>query len=335
VRDDGTTTTTITYYAFGGQTVAMYDGESLIYYLTDHLGSMVVALDSSGNLLSQQRYLPFGEVREDVGTITQTDFGYTSQRSLPELGLMDYRARFYSPALGRFLQADTIAPGGDKPQTWNRFTYSSNNPIRYNDPSGHCDLVCFLVIIGLSIAASQIPSDVPQAPAGEISTCGPPQCGDGSVMLFGLIFALFAPAEAGLIGDFLVGLGLLTNSTTIYNAGVGAQQAAGVVPTTILKHPGMNGNPDHIEGVEYVTQLAMDEFPKTESYEYEFNVSIKDSLGGIDRRPDLTVWKDGELQYVYEVARQNLDGSLVAREAQKMAQYTEYGIESFFYKIPR
>jgi len=38
-------------------------------------------LDASGNLLSEQRYLPFGGVRDDVGTITQTDFGYTSQRA--------------------------------------------------------------------------------------------------------------------------------------------------------------------------------------------------------------------------------------------------------------
>ncbi|MBM3152757.1 MAG: hypothetical protein FJZ96_11260 [Chloroflexi bacterium] len=65
---------------------------------------MVAALDSSGNLLSQQRYLPFGEVRADVGTITQTDFGYTSQRNVADLGLMDYRERFYSPvSLGRGL----------------------------------------------------------------------------------------------------------------------------------------------------------------------------------------------------------------------------------------
>jgi len=141
VRDDGTTTTTLTYYAFGGQTVAMYDGESLIYYLTDHLGSIISALDSSGNLLSQQRYLPFGEVRLDAGTITQTDFGYTSQRNLAELGLMDYRARFYSPSLGRFVQADSIVPGAGNPQAFNRYAYVANNPINFTDPSGRiiCD----------------------------------------------------------------------------------------------------------------------------------------------------------------------------------------------------
>jgi len=118
---------------------------TLLYYLTDHLGSIVSALDSSGNLLSQQRYLPFGEVRLDVGTITETDFGYTSQRNLADLGLMDYRARFYSPALGRFLQPDTIVPGGA--QGLNRFSYVLNSPIVNVDPTGHVvctdDEVCF------------------------------------------------------------------------------------------------------------------------------------------------------------------------------------------------
>jgi hypothetical protein len=50
---------------------------------------------------------------------------------------MDYRARFYSPALGRFIQPDTLIPDAANPQDWNRFSYVQNNPIQYNDPTGH------------------------------------------------------------------------------------------------------------------------------------------------------------------------------------------------------
>ena len=46
-------------------------------FLTDHLGSTLAVLDSSGTVLSETRYMPFGAVRDDVGTISQTDFGYT------------------------------------------------------------------------------------------------------------------------------------------------------------------------------------------------------------------------------------------------------------------
>ncbi len=156
VQSDGTTETVRKYYAFAGMTIAMDDGSGLKYFLTDHLGSVVVVTDDTGALLSEQRYLPSGQVRTDVGAITQTDFGYTGQRALDaqnnaySLGLMDYKARFYDPYLNRFTQADTITPGG--PQGLNRYSYTSNNPTNRIDPTGHddgepCrydDIVCFL-----------------------------------------------------------------------------------------------------------------------------------------------------------------------------------------------
>ena len=69
--------------------------------------------------------------------VISTDFTYTGQRDLPDTGLMDYHARFYSPSLGRFIQPDTIIPGMANPQSWNRYSYVTNNPINYNDPTGH------------------------------------------------------------------------------------------------------------------------------------------------------------------------------------------------------
>jgi len=107
--------------------------------LTDHLGSTVAITDSNGTLTSQQRYLPFGGTRTNVTTPNSpgTDFGYTGQRQLDADmgGLMDYRARFYSPYLNRFIQPDSITPAG--PQGLNRYSYVSNNPVNFNDPTGH------------------------------------------------------------------------------------------------------------------------------------------------------------------------------------------------------
>jgi RHS repeat-associated protein len=141
VRDDGTTGTVWKYYAFAGMTVAVNDGSGLKYLLTDHLGSIVAVTNASGALLSEQRYLPFGQVRTDAGSITETDFGYTGQRNLDaqgnvySLGLMDYKARFYDAALMRFTQADSVTSVGT--QGLNRYSYGLNNPSRYTDPSGH------------------------------------------------------------------------------------------------------------------------------------------------------------------------------------------------------
>ncbi len=127
------------YYAIAGMTLAMKDASGMKYLLTDHLGSVDVVTDANGNLLSQQRYLPFGEVRTDdfaPGTISQTDFAYTGQRDLPDLGLMDYKARFYDAALARFTQPDSIIPNLADPQSWNRYTYVVNDPVRFADPTG-------------------------------------------------------------------------------------------------------------------------------------------------------------------------------------------------------
>ncbi len=52
---------------------------------------------------------------------------------------MFYNARWYDPALGRFAQADTLIPQQSQGvQAWDRYAYVNNNPLRYNDPSGHC-----------------------------------------------------------------------------------------------------------------------------------------------------------------------------------------------------
>ena len=66
-----------------------------------------------------------------------TDRRFTGQRWEASLGLYDYRARFYDPTLGRFLQPDPIVPEPGNPQALNRYAYVYNNPLRYTDPSGH------------------------------------------------------------------------------------------------------------------------------------------------------------------------------------------------------
>lgn len=45
--------------------------------------------------------------------------------------------RVFGSYLNRFLSADTIVPNPNNPQSFNRYSYSYNNPLRYSDPSGH------------------------------------------------------------------------------------------------------------------------------------------------------------------------------------------------------
>ena len=130
------------YYSAGSQLIAMriYTAptSSVLYYLhSDHLGSTSLATEANGAVVpnSRQLYDAWGNVR--VRGDLQTDIGYTGQREDVSINAMFYRARFYSPALGRFLSADTIVPSPNDPQSLNRFAYTLNNPIKYMDPSGH------------------------------------------------------------------------------------------------------------------------------------------------------------------------------------------------------
>ena len=47
-------------------------------------------------------------------------------------------ARWFNPSLGRFLSPDTIVPTSTQgTQAWDRYAFVNNNPVRYNDPTGH------------------------------------------------------------------------------------------------------------------------------------------------------------------------------------------------------
>jgi RHS repeat-associated protein len=105
------------------------------YILTDHLGSTTVTTDASGNLVSELRYLPWGEVRAGPAG---TDYTFTGQYSnVGDFGLMYYNARWYDVGLGRFASADSIVPNAWDSQSWDRYSYVQNRPIVFADPSGH------------------------------------------------------------------------------------------------------------------------------------------------------------------------------------------------------
>jgi hypothetical protein len=89
-------------HRIAGMTVAMNDGSGMKYLLTEHLGSVVATTDSNGSLMSQQRYMPFGQERNVQSPYASpTDFGYTGQRSLANMGLSDYKARCYDAYLNQ------------------------------------------------------------------------------------------------------------------------------------------------------------------------------------------------------------------------------------------
>jgi RHS repeat-associated protein len=122
------------YYFAGSQRIALRSNGTLNYLLSDHLGSTSLTTSATGTVIAELRYKAWGEVRYASGT-TPTKYTFTGQYSDSDFGLLFYNARWVDSSVGRFAQADTIAPGGV--QGYDRYAYANNAPTRYIDPSGH------------------------------------------------------------------------------------------------------------------------------------------------------------------------------------------------------
>lgn len=127
------------YVFLGGMRIAMIvvSSGAVNYYVQDHLGSSRVVTNSSGTILDDSDFYPFGGERSYTSS-SGNNYKFTGKERDTESGLDDFAARFYASNYGRFISADEskYAHAPD-PQTWNLYSYVANNPINAVDPTGH------------------------------------------------------------------------------------------------------------------------------------------------------------------------------------------------------
>ncbi len=128
----------------GGSASSLVPPTGMFFLHPDHLGSINMISDGFGNLVtggnmggkSSINYKPYGEIhRTDSGGPDISKFKYTGQEEDKESGLMYYKARYYDPALGRFLQADSVV--SDSLFGYNRYMYVGGNPMKFGDRGGN------------------------------------------------------------------------------------------------------------------------------------------------------------------------------------------------------
>jgi RHS repeat-associated protein len=134
VRDPSSGSTTTTTYLYGLGLIAQTESGSgnTHFYLANGLGSTTELVESDGDVANTYTYDVWGALRSSSGSVgNQFDFTGEQADHTANRGLVYLRARFYDPALGRFLSRDPLPIG-------NRYAYAGGNPVNATDPSGHC-----------------------------------------------------------------------------------------------------------------------------------------------------------------------------------------------------
>jgi RHS repeat-associated protein len=110
----------------------MLQGSAVSFLHRDHLATVKMVTNMSGAVTERTGYAAYGEPKPT----TSLPKGFIGERPDPETGLLYLNARYYDPALGRFISPDdwdpTLAGVGT-----NRYAYAGNDPVGKSDPNGH------------------------------------------------------------------------------------------------------------------------------------------------------------------------------------------------------
>lgn len=222
------------------------EGGSFNYYAayTDHLGSIVTLTDDAGTVVARQNYDAWGRERNPdtwgyTGTYSKPDWlyrGYTGHEMLPEYGLINMNGRMYDPLNGRMLRPDNYVQAPSNSQSFNRYSYCLNNPLKYTDPSGNIFVLPYLSInkYGVDVGVSAgvgLPGILSlQGTVGYSSRSGNAYASVG-VSAGGVSGNIGWGTQSGFTGSLGIGMGFGSLNTNLTSAGIGWSQNGGFYAT--------------------------------------------------------------------------------------------------------
>ncbi|MBQ8893490.1 MAG: RHS repeat-associated core domain-containing protein [Clostridia bacterium] len=127
----------VTKYVYGLGLIGEEKQGTFKTYHFDYRGSTVAITDMVGNITDTFAYDTYGKLISRTGE-TDTPFLYNGRDGVmtEDNGLYYMRARYYSPELRRFINADIVAGEISNSPTLNRYAYANGNPVSNVDPMG-------------------------------------------------------------------------------------------------------------------------------------------------------------------------------------------------------
>lgn len=125
-------------YVYGLGLAYAVSGSAIDVYHADHLGSVRTVTNSAGSTIATYDTDAWGVPTGGSGSSSQP-FGFAGEPR-DATGLIYLRARYYDAELGRFLSRDSWGGHPAEPDSFNRYSYVTNNPVRFADPVGRCGI---------------------------------------------------------------------------------------------------------------------------------------------------------------------------------------------------
>ncbi len=123
-------------------------GNVKTFFHNDLLGSPLYTTNEFGDINWQEGYKPFGEKIYNSVEAEKNDIWYTGRAHDDRTGLTYMNARYYDPYIGRFMSVDPMEFKDSNSMLFNRYSYVSNNPYRYVDPTGEFIVPVVLGVVG-------------------------------------------------------------------------------------------------------------------------------------------------------------------------------------------
>jgi len=122
------------------------------YYHDNSIGSIAALTDTAGRVAERYRYNVYGEttilaadgITERQNSAIGNSYGFTGRRYDVETGFYYYRARYYVPERGRFIQRDPLG----YVDGMGVYAYVGNNPVNYVDPEGEFAHIAYFALAG-------------------------------------------------------------------------------------------------------------------------------------------------------------------------------------------